>query len=254
MRNHMPTTATLLVWLCATRAYAQASGPVVLDQTQAVYGSALRARWVSIPGWLLSAFTEHNVPLSSYGLGAELFRRKDNRDLSLSLTYQRMGPSDGNWLGRGRDVTQDTDLVQFRNFGIIGVDFSSIWRLPVHRYVSFRYGAGLGVVLITGQVLRVSDAGCTAQNVADTRACRPRYCPAGVDCPEAVHVKNQGVPDNGPNAPHRYPDPNIPSAFPVVSLLAGFDFKIPDVPGVELRLEGGFYDAFFLGLGGAYLF
>jgi hypothetical protein len=255
MRNHPLSSRTrvvaVLVWLCATRAYA---APVVTDQAQVTYGSGVRARWVSIPGWLLSPLAEPNVPLSSYGLGAEIFRRKDNRDLSLSLTYQRMGPRDGNWLGRGGDVTEDTDLVQFRNFGIIGVDFSSIWRVPLHRQVSFRYGAGLGVVLITGQVLRVSDSGCTAQNVADTHACRPRYCPPLGDCPEAVHVMNQGRPDSGPNAPHRTPDPNIPGAFPVLSLLAGFDFRLPNVPGLELRVEGGFYDAFFLGIGGAWLF
>jgi hypothetical protein len=219
-----------------------------------VYGSGLRGRWVSIPGWLLSAFTKKNMPVSSYGIGAEVFRRNDNRDITLGLTYQNLSAADGNWLGRGYQADIDTDLVQFRSFGIVGLDVSSVWRVPVHRQISFRYGAGLGLAVITGKVLRVSAANCTEQNVSDTSACRPRYCPAQGPCAESLHVMHEPGVDNGPSDPHRYQDPHIPAVFPVVNLLAGFDFHIPDVKGLELRLEGGFYDAFFLGAGAVWIF
>jgi hypothetical protein len=252
MRDHTRTgrrsTAwplVLLVWLAATSAHAEGA---------AVYGAGLRARWVSVPGWALSLATKQNEPLSSYGFGGELFRRKDGRDIAFGLTYQRMSPPDGNWLARGHDASLDTDLVQFRDFAIIGFDVSVIWRLPVREHVAFRYGGGLGLALIQGQVLRVSAAGCTEQNAGDTRACRPRYCPAQGPCPESLHVMNEGRVDNGPADPHRYPDRNVPGAFPVLNLLAGFDFQVPQVKGLELRVEGGFYDAFFLGAGGVYLF
>jgi hypothetical protein len=219
-----------------------------------VYGSALRGRWVSIPGWVLSTFTKKNMPVSTYGFGAEVFRRKDNRDLTIGLMYQKMGPPDGNWLGSGYQADIDTDLVQFRNFGMVGLDFSSVWRVRVHDNVGFRYGGGLGVALITGKVLRTSAFGCTEQNAGNTSACRPRYCPAQGPCPESLHVTNQGPLDGGPNDPHRYQDSHIPGAIPVINVVVGFDFHIPDVKGLELRLEGGFYDAFFLGAGAAWLF
>jgi hypothetical protein len=219
-----------------------------------VYGSALRGRWVSIPGWVLAAFTKKNMPVSTYGFGAEVFRRKDNRDLTIGLNYQKMGAPDGNWLGSGYQANVDTDFVQFRNFGIVGLDFSSVWRVRVHDNIGFRYGGGLGVALITGKVLRTSAFGCTEQNAGNTGACRPRYCPAQGPCAESLHVANQGPLDGGPADPHRYQDSHIPGAIPVINAVVGFDFHIPDVKGLELRLEGGFYDAFFLGAGAAWLF
>jgi hypothetical protein len=110
------------------------------------------------------------------------------------------------------------------------------------------------VAVMTGKLLRASAAGCTEQNAGDIHACRPRYCPAQGDCPEALHVMSQGPVDGGPGDPHRFEDRNVPAAAPILDFLVGFDFHIPDVKGLELRLEGGFYDAFFLGLGGAWLF
>jgi hypothetical protein len=37
-------------------------------------------------------------------------------------------------------------------------------------------------------------------------------------------------------------------------MVLGFDFRIPDVKGLEFRVEGGFSNAFFLGTSAAYLF
>ncbi len=48
----------------------------------------------------------------------------------------------------------------------------------------------------------------------------------------------------------------MPSAIPIINLLVGADFRIPlpDKSNLELRLEGGFYDAFFLGVTAGYAF
>src|SRR5262249_2027665 len=74
-------------------------------------GGGARLRWASVPAWLLDAFTKRNVPLSSWGTGIELFRRKGNFDFVLSFNYQNMSPSDGNWLGTGHMAAIDTDYV-----------------------------------------------------------------------------------------------------------------------------------------------
>ena len=42
--------------------------------------------------------------------------------------------------------------------------------------------------------------------------------------------------------------------IPIVNLMAGVDFRLPDVKGWEAKLEVGFYDAFFAGLGIGYTF
>jgi hypothetical protein len=40
----------------------------------------------------------------------------------------------------------------------------------------------------------------------------------------------------------------------VVNIILGLDFKIPTIPGMELRVEGGFFDAFFVGGAIGYVF
>jgi hypothetical protein len=276
MRNRVTTvmvlTATL--WLITAggprTASAQSAQPTTSEPAAAepstvagdapaakrdvVYGTALRPRWVSIPGWFLSLFTDENVALSSYGIGGEFFRRKGDMDIAFGLTWQKMGPPEGNWLGRGNDPTLDTDLVQFRNFGFVGFDVSFLWRTRLNDYISTRYGAGLGLAIVTGKMLRVSAGtpGCK-DDPGDETGCRPIYCPA-TGCTETLHKMNEGRPDTGPDNPHRFADNNIPGAIPVLNFVMGFDFRIPDVNGLELRVDAGFYDAFFLGIGSAYLF
>lgn len=220
-----------------------------------LYGAALRGRWISVPSWFLGLFTKKNVPLSSFGVGGEFFRRKGDLDISLGIGWQKMGPPDGNWLGRGKQAAIDTDYVQFRNFGLIGFDASFLWRTEINQHVAFRYGAGLGVAIVTGKMYRISAGGCTEQNAGNLAECFPRVagCTAG-PCPEKALKDSEGRPDNGPMDPHRFVEDDVPGAIPIINLLLGFDFHIPDVKGLELRLEGGWYDAFFVGLAAGYLF
>src|SRR5439155_23066821 len=84
------------------------------------YGVAARLRWVSVPAWMLNLFTKKNVPLSSWGTGISFFRRKSNFDMVVSVNYQNMSPSDGNWLGKGdsHPANLDTDFVQFNGLAL----------------------------------------------------------------------------------------------------------------------------------------
>jgi len=237
-----------------------AAAPAVSTEVAAgprdvVYGAGARLRWVSVPSWMLGLFTKENQSLSSYGIAGEFFRRKGEMDIMFGLSYQRMGPPDGNWLGKGHDANIDTDLVQFRNFGFVGIDANLIWRSVISEYVAFRYGAGLGLAIMTGQMLRTSAANCTEQNKGDVTVCKPIVC-RGTRCTEAELAASSrtGTIDNGPGDPHRFKDSNVPGAIPILNLVTGFDFHMPQDEGLELRLEGGFYDAFFLGMAAGYLF
>jgi hypothetical protein len=91
------------------------------------YGVAARLVWVSVPAWLLHPFASQNVPLSSWGTGIQLFRRKGNFDIALSFNYQNMSPPNGNWLGNGNKPATDTSYLQFHNFALYGIDASFIW-------------------------------------------------------------------------------------------------------------------------------
>ncbi len=230
-------------------ATAEGGGPRAVQ-----FGGALRMRWVSVPSWFLGAFTKENVPLSSYHIGGEFFRRKGDLDITLGVAYQRMSPPDGNFLGKSKPPELDTDFVQFRGLGMLGVDVAFIWHQRMNEYFGFHYGAGLGLALVTGKMLRTSagSPGCK-DSPGDESKCFPIVCSAG-GCDEKALLNTEGGKDNGPGEPHRFADPDVPGAIPILNVLAGFNVRIPEAKGLEFKFEGGFYNAFFLGGGIGYAY
>lgn len=218
------------------------------------FGMSVRGRYVTVPSWFLDLFTKENVPLHTAGFLVEAFRRKDNFDIALGLGYQNMSPPDGNWLGRGKDPAQDTDYVQVKNMSLISLDVSFVWNAWINEYLGVYYGAGLGLGIVTGKVLRTSAAGCTSENVGDETQCKPLVC-NGETCTEAELAGSEGGRDGGPSNPHRFKESSVPGALPIVNVLGGFNLRLPEVPGLEFRLlEAGFHNAFFVGSSVAYLF
>ena len=245
---------------------AATAAPAAAALHAAQYGLAFRFRWISVPSWFLGMFTKKNVALSSYGFAFEGFRRKRDKDdpnrtweLSAAIGYQDMSPPDGYWLGSGKNIEKDTDLVQFRNFSLITMDAAFISRQYFSRYFGIHYGAGLGLAVVRGKVLRTS-AQCdptTGQCHVQITQPATNACGGGNGqpaCTEANLSTSQGTRDNGPGDPHRFEETSIPGAIPIINLLFGLDFPIPDAKGLEFRVEGGFFDAFFIGGTAGYVF
>jgi hypothetical protein len=241
---------------------AVAAPAAAIDPNAAKYGLAFRARWISVPSWFLGLFTQKNVPLSSYSVGLEGYRRKVDRDdphrtweLAVGIGFQDMSMPDGYWLGKGKDANVDTDLVQAKNFGLITMDAAFVSRQYFSRYFGIHYGAGLGLAVVRGKILRTSarpdgNGGFTVVNRNGQQMCGP----SATNCNENLLTQSQGQPDNGPGDPHRFEETSVPGAIPIINLLFGVDFPIPDAKGLEFRLEGGFFDAFFLGGAAGYVF
>jgi hypothetical protein len=209
-----------------------------------VWGIGLRARYVSVPSWLLGQFTKHNVPLGTFGhYGIEGFHRSRNFQLTVAFSYQNMSPPDGNWLGNGRDATMDTRLLQFRGLSLYSLDAAVSWQGMISSWFGLHAGAGLGLSIVRGSVyVSVSD-GCTDANIGDLSQCHPQ----GFVC-------NNGVCTHGPGL-NLKPDGNVLPLFPIVNVFAGMDFRLPEyAKGWEAKIEGGFFDAFFLGVGIGYTF
>ena len=220
------------------------------------YGVAARLRWVSVPGWLLNGFTKKNVPLSSWGTGIEFFRRKANFDLVLSFSYQNMSPPPGNWLGTGKDnASYDTDYVVFDNLSTLGADLSFVWHTNFNEWFGIHYGAGIGLAWVRGDILRISNgSGCTEMNAGDINQCHPiGIMPNGSSTLPIPPMPRTTTPDT-PQQPHQFVDTNKPPVLPIVNVVVGVNFRLPQVRGWEARLEGGFYDAFFLGGAVGYTF
>jgi hypothetical protein len=248
----------------ATAAAPAAPAAAALDAAQ--YGLAFRTRWISVPSWFLGLFAKKNVALSSYGFALEGFRRKRDKDdpnrtweLSVGIGYQDMSMPDGYWLGKGKDISVDTDLVQAKNFSLITMDVAFISRQYFSRYFGIHYGAGLGLAVVRGKIMRTS-ATCdpkTGQCHVQINQSNPSdYCGATGQpaCTEANLSKSETTGDHGPGDAHRFEETSIPGALPIINLLFGLDFPIPDAKGLEFRVEGGFYDAFFIGGTAGYVF
>jgi len=223
------------------------------------YGVGARLRWVTVPRWMLNLFTKQNVPLSSYAVAGEFYRRKGEFDFIVSVGYQNMSPDDGNWLGRGHDASIDTDYVQFKGLGFWGIDASFVWHTFFNDWFGMHYGAGIGLGIVTGQMLRTSDGtNCTDANAGNVNACHPvgAICQNGIcsDASLASLNPNGSSATDSATTPHRFKDGNVPPALPIVNVLVGLDFRLPHVRGWEAKIEGGFYDAFFLGGGVGYTF
>jgi hypothetical protein len=74
----------------------------------------------------------------------------------------------------------------------------------------------------------------------------------GVCSDKSLAALGPGV--DSPDNPHRFVDGNVPPAVPIVNVVVGVDFRLPQVRGWEAKIEGGFYDAFFLGGAVGYTF
>jgi hypothetical protein len=234
------------------------------------YGLAFRARFVSVPSWLLQAFAPDNKRLRSYAVGLEGFWRKRDREdrsrtweIVVAVGYQGMSPPDGYWLGRSKDRLQDTDFVQAKGLSLITMDAAYVLRQYFSPYFGIHYGAGLGLGVVRGKLMRTS-ATCPAGQpchveISQTNATSGQpdvHCGhAGeAPCTETDLSHSERSPDTGPTGAHRFQETAVPSAIPIVNLLFGLDFPVPDAKGLEFRIEGGFYDAFFVGAGAGYLF
>jgi hypothetical protein len=232
------TTAEESTGAAGAASQARAAAPIDLGEEMVpvrpadlAYGVSAQLRWVSIPGWLLNAFTKQNVPLSSWGTGLSVFRRKGNFDIALSFNYQNMSPPDGNWLGSSNNALTDVSYLQFRSFALYGFDFSFLWHNYFTDWFGIHYGAGVGIGILGGHIDRTRDlAGCTDANAGDTSMCKP-----GTNSTTAQLA-------------------DVPPAVPIFNVQLGVDFRVPKLRGWEARLDGGFYDAFYLGGGIGYTF
>lgn len=203
----------------------------------AQYGLGVRARYVTIPNFMLEWFLAHATSMQSFtAVGAELVRRRGNFDLVFGLEYDAIAPKEGLYQEKGDSLTQCglgdesqcPDYVTGEDLALLGVDASFLWHLDVHPLVQLRYGAGIGMGVVLGEVEqhdRQCNAGTSLGDLDDPKACR-----------DLMQVKNA----------------DIPPIVPIVNLLVGARVKLHEQ--LSLNIEGGFRDMFFFGGGINYLF
>src|SRR5215470_2410587 len=168
-----------------------------------------RFRYIFLPKSVLELFLGHATAMNSFSLGAEVIRRKGNLDITFGLEYANISPSDGLYLEKNKDPSQASDypdFVHFDNFGMISVDGTFIWHTDFTNWLSFRYGAGIGIGFLLGEIQK-QKAQCSSTTTVD-QLDDPNACPV----PQGTTVRNA----------------DKPPVVPIINLLLGLRFKLHD--------------------------
>lgn len=211
--------ASIACALMATPQLVQADDGA--SEPEVSYGVGLRLRQMFMPESILELFVE-DAPGggSNTGFGLEFIRQKGALTISLGVEYESLAMEEGIWIDKGDTIPADgVDYVAYDDFSWIAVDASFIWHTNiVGDILSLRYGAGLGIGLLQGDVLQ-SDRICTGTTV-DT-----------CNLPDPAGQADKPA--------------DLPPVFPVVNVIVGA--QIRPIKSVAINIEGGIRTAPFFG-------
>ncbi|HZS40940.1 MAG TPA: hypothetical protein VFF06_29100 [Polyangia bacterium] len=225
-------------------------------EPQYAIGARVRGIWVTTA--MLSSFLATSTSTQNVSLGLEFIYRKLRYDVVTSLDFSFTQPDDGNYLSSGHDPAVDSHYVQFRNLSFLSADVSIIGHTWITNWFEIRYGGGVGLGVVLGDVLLTNNSDqCTLANAGDIRLCHPLGVDLTAPDREAQLKATEqppGTQQSGDTAqtPHRHVSADKPPVVPVVNLLVGFNFRLQR--HLTAQLEVGFRDAIFFGLGAHYWF
>ena len=135
----------------------------------------------------------------------------------------------------------------------LSADVSIIGHHAFSKWFELRYGAGLGLGVVFGDVLMTNDGQqCTYDNVQDTSKCYPKGIPIGQpDTQAKLKATETGEVDTA-QTPHRHLSTDKPPVMGVLNILMGFNFRLHK--HMMMQVEVGFRDAIFAGAGFHYIF
>lgn len=224
------------------------------SQDKVEYGADLRIRSVWVPQSLVNLFVERSAGgIQNWGWGFDLIRRRGNLELQLGFEHENLPPPEGVWINKGDTVPANSaDYILSPDhapggaqLGWYTLEFTFMNHAPINKYVSFRYGGGAGLGIVSGALYRW-DTACapTATNANPAPGCVPGDQVSGGQ----GHTSSDG---NGApeSTPVKY---NLPPVFPVVNAIIGFQIK--PTPKAVINIEGGIRTFPFFGFSGGYFF
>jgi len=157
------------------------------------------------------------------GAGIDFARRNGSTELVFGFGYDRLDAKEGYYLEKGGDplVAGKVDYVTFDHPRWYTVEVTVVGHAKIHKFLEFRYGAGIGVGLIRGTV-RKTDALCTGPSLQ--QECMPD--PMGVEIDKPA---------------------NIPPVLPVLNALVGLQLR--PFNWLHIHLDAGIHTAPYVGLG-----
>lgn len=217
-------------------------------------GARVRGGWLT-PA-MIGAVAQTTSSLSTVSGGIEFIARRPTYDVVTSLDVTFLDITDGNWLGNGRDPSLDTHWIQFGPFGqlsFVSVDVSIIGHTRLTKWLEFRYGAGVGLGGIVGDIHMINNGHqCTAQNFKDPSQCYPQTPNGDIRLQQPdTQAKLDATVAPGKvdtaDEPHWHVTDDKPPIMPVFNLQLGLRFYV--APKLAFDVDFGFRDLIFFGAG-----
>ena len=230
--------------------------PSIAPDTTAVpeekvdYGFDLRVRSVHVPRFMLEWFTERAPgAASNIGIGADFVRRRGTVEIQLGFEYEHINVEQGVFIESGKSVPNNAaDYIlspetSGQQFGWFTLEFTFLNHAVINKYLSFRYGGGAGLGILTGGVYRY-DVACaaTATNANPEPGCVP-----GDKFPSGTGVTSDDTNGAQEGAPVKY---DTPPVFPVVNII--FGLQIHPFNKAVINVEAGIRTLPFIGLSFGY--
>ncbi len=152
-------------------ASAQGQQPVAQERS-VVFGAGVRFRGVFIPKSAFERFVEVAPSgISQPEIGIEGVRRRGNFETTLGLSWANLSAEDGIWVDDFDDPDDNPSLIEFDGFQWVTFDVNAVWKAPLNPNLAFRYGLGIGLGVLLGDVLE-TDYNCPG-NQFDLNNCFP---------------------------------------------------------------------------------
>ena len=213
------------------------------------YGVGFRLRNVRIPNGILNLFLDRAAGGSSnVGVGGELIRRRGNVELQLGMEFEHITVGEGVWIQSGKPVDNRANEADYvlgdkngSNLGWFTIEFTFVNHAPITNWLAFRYGAGAGLGILTGNLKHYNViCAASATNANPSPGCVPDK------------FGGMGATDSDG---HNFQQPvaySLPPVFPVVNAIIGLQAR--PTPHLTINLEGGIRTLPFFGMSAAYFF
>ncbi len=220
----MPKRTLLLGVLGAAFGSSSALAEEAPQPEKIRWGMGAKVRRWYAPPLLQQLFVEDSPGLASNdGAGLDFARRTGNVEVAFGFGFDRLDGRDGYYVEKGGDPTVpgNVDYVTFHDLQWFTAEVTVASHARIHKFLEFRYGAGLGLGLVRGE-MRKTDSLCTSDRLAQD--CMPD--PAGVEVDQPA---------------------DIPPVLPVVNVLLGMQLVPFDF--LHLHVDIGFHSVPYVGAG-----
>ena len=209
-----------LVLASTSPAGAEPSEPK--DKT--AWGMGAKVRRAQISPWVQKLFLDSTPGTATMdGAGLDFTRRNGSSEVVFGFGYDRLDAREGYYLEKGGDplVPGKVDHVTFEKPRWYTAELTVISHARIHKLLEFRYGAGIGVGLVRGKVLK-TDALCTGSNLQQDCMINP----AGLEVDKPA---------------------SIPPVLPVINVLVGLQFRPFDF--LHLHIDAGLHTVPYASVG-----